>query len=170
MNTETTLGVPVEIARSHVMRKLLIIGHGYDDSEGNLTQEGRGQMHAAGEKLRQLFDSGKETSLILSSIAPRAVQSAEIIAGILHAPIEKYEVLWSEPKHPANHEAAYRLIQSARNRADLIVVVTHTEYATILPGRLAERDLSMFYGLRADNFRGVLLDYANKTITPFVEL
>lgn len=157
--------VPEAIANPRNMSRLAIVRHGDDGYDGRLNDIGRRQMQALGEKLAESFDQDSEMALVLSSTAPRAVDSAEILAGLLQAPIEKHEVLWSGGIHPEDLEAVYKLVRSMRTRADLLVVVTHFEYAEEFPGFLGQRDLNQPYRESFGKGEGVVLDYRKRCIT-----
>lgn len=164
INKEGEHFVPEVIAVPRNMSRLAIVRHGDYGRDDRLNERGRLQMQVLGTRLAQSFDTEREMALVLSSIAPRAVDSAEILAGILKAPIEQHEVLWSEASHPEDLEAAYKLVQSVRARADLLVVVTHYEYAEELPGFIGQRDLKKPYWESFGKGEGVVLDFRSRNI------
>lgn len=78
------------------MKKLALVRHGeYDRETGHINSWGREQLNAVGMSLKSVMLPG-ETNLILSSSCPRAVDSAEIIADILYASFQRFEILWSD--------------------------------------------------------------------------
>ena len=64
--------------------RLIIMRHGAQDHSGRLTEEGRQKHRQSAERLKEL---GIKLDLILTSPLIRAVQSAEILAEVLPAPI-----------------------------------------------------------------------------------
>ena len=146
------------------MSRLAIVRHGKYGSDYRLNDQGRAQIQTLAERLNQSFDYEQEIALVLSSIAPRAIDTAEIIAQILQAPVETHELLWSENSHPENLEEAYKLVQSSRNRADLLVLVTHYEYTEELPALFGRRDLSQRFYQHVKKGEGIILNYRDKYI------
>ena len=68
--------------------------------------------------------------------------------------------VWSEDHRPTDLSTAYQVIHSVKNKADLLVVVTHFEYLKSLPNYLGLMDLDMPYEEESIEIgKGVLLDY-----------
>jgi len=108
------------------MSQLAIVRHGsYAPDRGMLTVPGIYQMKRLGRRLLETRKTDQGTTLILSSTAPRALASSEVLSGVLQAPIEEHAELWSDGQHPVRLRAAYDVIQEAGRRADLVIAVTH---------------------------------------------
>jgi phosphohistidine phosphatase SixA len=121
-------------------KTLTIIRHGdYDDD--HLTYLGKIQMQGLTAILDGLI-SGK--IMILSSTAPRAKESAEILfkelsSKYLSIEMECVDILWSGNSAPLSmdNKQILRLIQKkADEQADVIIIVTHSEYADELSADL----------------------------------
>ena len=141
------------------MSRIAIVRHGEFGVDNRLNKRGRAQMKKIARQIRESLDKG-EKALILTSPADRAFDSAKVISGILKVPIEDHEVLWSEDHRPTDLSTAYQVIHSVKNKADLLVVVTHLEYLKSLPNYLGLMDLDMPYEEESIEIgKGVLLDY-----------
>lgn len=93
-------------------------------------------MQNLAECLQRFDDIG--TWALLSSSFPRAVRSAEILADLLGIElVEQHDVLRSEADLRLDTSAVLSLIQ--KQRADVILVVTHFEYARALPNAIGEQ-------------------------------
>jgi phosphohistidine phosphatase SixA len=144
---------------SRTMRKIAVVRHGEYDQSFKINETGRLQMQKIGTRLKSMVEEG-ETTLILSSTASQAYESALLLADIIGAPIERHEVLWSENSRPENFEAAYQLVQSVRRRADLILVATHYEYAIgFMPYIIGKEFGEMVPSFPTKEGEGVFLDY-----------
>ncbi len=116
------------------MKKLVIVRHGDYGFDGSLSKTGRGQMERLARGLRSRLGGGK--AIILFSTAPRGEQSARILGvelGITE--LEPHEVLWSDrdngrSAHPAETLA---LVRSKKDQYDIVILVTHYEYAEEFP-------------------------------------
>ncbi len=118
------------------MQKLIVVRHG--EYEGRqLTEQGRNQIAKLAPKLKARVEGA--TFIILASTSIRGQQSAEILAEHLGGEPELHEVLSSEPDHPHNHEALLELIKLRQNEADVLILVTHYEYAHGFPSYYAEK-------------------------------
>ena len=153
-----------------IMSKLAILRHGTSNPHTCLlTLDGEIQMKRIGGKIANIRDAGQST-LIIASTAPRALASAKVLGevDVLNAPVEGHEVLWSDREHPMRLGEAYTLIQTAGKRADLVVAVTHLEYAQDLPEYVGERDGISVLPWESDIRKGCgfLLDYMSKATTP----
>ena len=118
---------------------LIIARHGaYDNSTIHLNSAAQLQIQTLADRLLPQV-SGKRV-LILSSVAPRAVKSADIVAKALGTTFEQHDVLWSENKHRENLPATLQLVKSKAEKLDLLILITHQEYGEQLPPLLRKRD------------------------------
>lgn len=151
--------------QQRVMDKIAIVRHGYYGTDGHLSDYGREQMMEIGNKLKRQL-TVEEVVLILSSTAPRTVDSAEVLEIILGAKKELHELLWSEAGRREDYIAAHQLVQSVKNRADLVVVVTHCEYANGFPAFLGKTDLGRNFSYPdIGKGEGVLINYKTCELT-----
>ncbi len=122
------------------MKKLIVVRHGaYDVATMNLHDIGRRQMLDISPKIHDAI--GNDTAIILSSTAPRAEQSAQVLADQLNTDIELHEVLWSESGRPTKPDTVLELIKS-HDEKDVVILLTHLEYTDIFPAYYARRVLN----------------------------
>ena len=102
---------------------------------------------------------------MLTSTAPRAVDSTDVLVVELKiSDIDRQEVLWSDNEHRQDNHAALDLIKSESVGVDVLIVVTHLEYAEELPALFCEEVL----GVRIERFRfakgqGLIVSCEEKT-------
>lgn len=121
------------------MKRLVVVRHGEYGSGDHLNEEGRAQMNALAEKLKPLF-SGCSV-LVLTSTANRARESAEILTAAFSAACEAHEILLSESSHQEDLPGVYELVRSRQDLADVVMLVTHLEYARDFPSYFGEKQL-----------------------------
>ena len=132
-----------------------------------LTRDGLSQMGKTAMKLHQIRGTDQCRTLILSSPAPRALASANVLSAVLKAPVEEHVVLWSDMQHRARIEEAYDLIQGVGRCVNFVVAVTHLELAEDLPEVVGNRvGINVLWESDVLNGQGVFLDYSSKTSTP----
>lgn len=119
------------------MKKLIAVRHGHYSGE-HLSDLGKEQMATITDLLRPILQDGP--TVIMSSTATRAKESAEIIAAGLGIEFSEHAVLWSDKNHPEDIPAVIKLIRSVDGKADNVVLVSHLEYC---------EDLPLDYGLEA---------------------
>lgn len=123
------------------MKKVIIARHGqYDGNSGLLDLVGCDQVRNLGQAMKD-FTTGDGTAII-SSTAPRAIQSSEILSEIFGIPDRHEKFLWSGPDCPylrthPNLDEAVHVIKSSW--ADVLILVTHQEYCENLPRHLSFR-------------------------------
>lgn len=146
------------------MDRLAIVRHGDYLDNGRLSALGRTQIHKIGQKLEDLVNE-EEKVLVLSSTAPRALDSVKIIADILEVPVEEHEVLWADDDHRSNFDAVHQLVQSIRRKTNFGVLVTHLEYTEFLPSFLGKRDFGVsLLSLPLEKGGAIILDYRSKKL------
>jgi phosphohistidine phosphatase SixA len=150
------------------MGKLAIVRHGKDDPETEvLTPEGRQGVLSLGERLADIAGQN-QVNLILTSTAPRALQTAELLAEQLGgAAVVGEERLWRDNTHPrAGSYELIGLIQDAGERADFVVLVTHLPNVVELPDALrgVHPYIKHYDGERPGNAQGLLIDFATGDI------
>lgn len=125
------------------MKKLVVIRHGEYDVRYNLNDEGRSQMQNLSAYLVENFKGMK--MVILSSSAPRALQSAEVIGEVLELPVEKHKVLWSGGDGYSQNNATVLNLVKEKDEFDVVMLVTHLEYCEEFPGYFIENALGGEY-------------------------
>ncbi|TSC79552.1 MAG: hypothetical protein G01um101425_483 [Candidatus Peregrinibacteria bacterium Gr01-1014_25] len=114
------------------MKKLIIVRHGsYDEMTHNLSTVGEQQARELAERLRTHIVG---TSLIVSSLAPRTRQTANIIAAEL-AITECVES--SDVGDVDDMGLPMRLVSNVRERCDTLILVTHKPIVDHLPTRFS---------------------------------
>lgn len=127
------------------MKKLIIARHGAYGDDLNLSPFGQQQMMSLAKQIKGHINGDRV--VILSSTAPRAQQSAEILAqhlGVIH---QLHDLLWSDSDHPHDHHEALKLVRTHKDSVDVIVLVTHLEYGEEFPQFFSNRELN---GTRMD--------------------
>jgi phosphohistidine phosphatase SixA len=131
------------------MKKILIVRHGYY-SVSDLTSTGREQMKDLGMAIKSLMNG--DSIEVKSSTAPRAKQSAKILAEILGVSFTEHEFLWSGPDSPrgcrVDLDKALKIIQGSR--ADVVILVTHLEYSEYLPTHLGKKICGKDHGFPSE--------------------
>ncbi len=145
------------------MKKVIIVRHGDYDGNHRLSPTGENQM----KKLAQLIEPHLlPNTIFLSSTAPRADDSSRVLATALKLKYKSFPELHSGNDSPVgqDNQRAINLIndEAKKNQADCVIVLTHLEYASVLP-----------YKFRADNYRsinkgqGLIIDFEHNS-TAFV--
>lgn len=79
--------------------------------------------------------------VILTSIATRARESAEILGEIFGVEFEEHDVLWSGNRHSEDLPKALELVRSKKDDTDILVLVTHLEYVEEFPRYFGKNEL-----------------------------
>lgn len=146
------------------MKKLIIVRHGHYDYSEHLSDYGKEQISSMIDKLRPYIDGSKP--LILSSTASRAEESAEILASAFGVPYEKYNILWSESNIPEDLPGTLELVHSRQQESDIVILVTHHEYAKYFPGYYAEKELGTeFSPVAIEKGEALVLDCERRRLT-----
>ena len=133
------------------MKHLFVARHGDYDYDSmyaaRLNDSGRQQMEVLGKAMKEIL-KGSSVYLI-SSTAPRALDSSEILVAQLALPVfEKSSYLWSGDDAPS--DSFYRnpsldrlmgLVNNKRSKADGLVMVTHLEVAEEFPTYFLKKEL-----------------------------
>lgn len=143
MAREKKKGLPrKKAAKSTLKLKLLVVvRHGHYDDDYKLSQYGRERVRRLAEKLKSKINSN--SILLLSSVAKRASQSADVISKVLGVPFEEHEILWAENRHPEDIPGLLQFIKARKNEAEVMILVTHLEYACSFPFHFAHSELGM---------------------------
>lgn len=114
---------------------LIIARHGEYGHDNNLNAFGSEQILRMSKKIADLKQD--LTAIILCSSAPRAEQSAKIIADNLGIQSVTHPILWSDNSHRMNCEEVYKLVKEASEKAEVVILVTHLEYSDTFPMHFA---------------------------------
>ncbi len=132
------------------MKSFTVARHGDYDECLNLSDGGKTQMRELARALKKVL--GEEGStLLLSSSAPRAIQSVQVLSDELGIrEFETYDELWSDNSHREDAPRAMGIILNKSDEFDNVIVMTHLEYTTSLPLIFAKKNTGMqgfVYGL-----------------------
>lgn len=122
------------------LRKLITARHGNYDSNLNLNQRGVNDITRLAEGLRpHLMGNVK----LLSSTAPRAIQSAEVLGKIIGVKPEGHEVLWSDGSHPTDLPGVLKLVRESAELCDTLILMTHLEHGEAFPWYFGREELGV---------------------------
>jgi len=93
-----------------------------------------------GEEIKKQYINGNRV-ILLSSTANRACQGAEILSEVLGVEYQPHEVLWSDSMYPEDCTKVLELVRRHKNRADIIILVTHLEYGEGFPSHFGQHEL-----------------------------
>ncbi len=122
------------------MKKLIVIRHGDYNDAHRLSELGKKQMTQIGEKIMTRLNG--HSMLMLSSTAPRAIDSANAVGKVLQINHEEHEILWDDNSHWGSLADSIKLIDSKKGLADVVVVVTHLEFTEEIPDHFANEVLN----------------------------
>lgn len=110
------------------LKKLIVVRHGNFGYHG-LTEAGRDEIEGAAVKISDYVE-GKAT-VMFSSPAERAIQSAEIISEMLDIGFDIKQAIDSNRQY--NQAATLELVKKHMDEAEIIILVSHLECATYFP-------------------------------------
>ncbi len=146
------------------MKKLILVRHGKYGSDDKLNASGRKQMDNLSETLKSIING--ESVIILTSTAPRASESAEIISKSLNVPFEEHEILWSDNGHPEDIPKVLELVKFHKEKSDILILVTHLEYMDRFPTHFASKELGVAINFqRSEKGCAFVIDCAEKTMS-----
>jgi len=121
------------------MRLLIVCRHGnyvVTDGRQYLTEAGRKEIAALAGTIMRLTKENERITL-LSSTAPRAVESAEVIQSMMGLPpFERTHDLSIE--YGVNESAGLHLVETHAPDTDVLILMTHLEYCRIIPVQVAK--------------------------------
>ncbi len=126
------------------LKKLIIVRHGdYSQADGgNLTRTGRKQMELLGLHLKENHINGT-IPRVLSSTLPRAHQSGQLVAQPFSVGVETSELLVS---HDGTFLEPDKVLALINDPDEVVIMITHLEYAECLPLYFGKSFLNMDYG------------------------
>jgi phosphohistidine phosphatase SixA len=147
------------------MKKLFIIRHGRYGHDGRLNEAGVEQMHDIAEKLKLLIKA-QEKVIMITSTAPRALDSAEVLSQDLGIPYQKDELFWSDSYHDYDYDAAFSVLGEKGEHADVVILVSHLEYCSHLPWMFATKAMNiLFPGIQMEKGECCLCDFEASSVT-----
>jgi phosphohistidine phosphatase SixA len=136
-----------------------------DEGGFHLNDQGRDEMRRLVESVRGLLNA--DSTLILTSTANRARESAELIAAFLKIKnVEEHEILLSDRSRPEDFPGVLKLIRTVKDGVDTLVLVTHLEYAKYFPSFFGEEELGakLDYLLEIKKGQAWVIDCLQKNI------
>lgn len=114
--------------------KIILIRHGAYDDKKNLSSKGKEQYILLSEFLKLILEGNIN---LISSPAPRAIQSAEVLGNNLKLKIDTYYQLWSDNNHPYDFDWFESLLKARElEGCDTLIIVSHLEYVQDFPRKL----------------------------------
>ena len=127
------------------MKHLFVARHGKYDSLYRLSEEGKRQIETLGIAIKETLNNG--TAYIISSTAPRATESSQILASQLGlSGFENVPYLWTGADSEASpnygfdfdinrssNEVIMKVINNRKERADGLIVMAHLEFIQGFP-------------------------------------
>lgn len=128
------------------MKYLFIARHGSYGNDNRLNDHGHKQMEVLGGSIKEILNGA--SAYILSSTAPRAIDSAEVLAVQLELPkeFEKTEDLWTggdsskERAYYCDCDKLIQMINERREKADGLVMMTHLEVGEDFPSYFLKQE------------------------------
>lgn len=150
-----------------MMKQLIVVRHGECGQDNRLNYRGYAQMVALAGKLKPFING--ESVLIITSPTDRTRESARILGTAFGSEIEEYEVLWSENSHPEDFPGALELVRSQRDKADVLILVTHYEYTEGFPEFFAKEELEVkLHAREIKKGEALVIDCLQNTLTHIV--
>ncbi|MDD5357371.1 MAG: histidine phosphatase family protein [Candidatus Pacebacteria bacterium] len=150
------------------MKILAVVRHGeYEKRDGDyrLSDYGKRQIAALAGQIKTSLVNGGGKPRMLSSTAPRALDSARVMSEVLGVPFEEHPVLWSGGGgggYP-DCKAVMELIKQDES-PDVVILVTHLEYIERFPGHFATSIGAKFDGDEIPKGHAWIIDVEKKSI------
>ena len=141
------------------MNNLFVVRHGdFDIGSTKLNEKGKAQI----ERIAKLLQD-KEVA-VYSSLGPRSIESAEIIARLLQVNYKQKEVFGSNSK--INQNIFYKRAVNYLKRVNSdVVIVTKGEYATNFIKYFSKRYLGTSFPKQTlKTGQGVVINYQSKSL------
>jgi phosphohistidine phosphatase SixA len=125
------------------MKHLFIIRHGEPGVNGNLTQTGMNQINRIVRDMKSIVGENNGTHYLLSSPAPKAEQSAQIIAdGFGLKEFDRNYDIWTSRGNNLSQEeleAVDDMIIPYKDNHDILTIVSHYELVGSYPEYIAKK-------------------------------
>lgn len=129
------------------MKHLFVVRHGKYGSDNRINDSGRQQMEALGKSIKEILNGS--SIHLLSSTAPRALDSSEVLITQLALPkFEQVLYLWSGSDAPKDSyywnpsvNKLMELIAERKDKAEGIIMMTHLEVAEEFPTHFLRKEL-----------------------------
>jgi broad specificity phosphatase PhoE len=133
------------------MKHLFVARHGDYDGDYRISNYGRQQMETLGKAIKQVLNGS--SAYLVSSTAPRALDSSEILAVELGLPLEfeRTPYIWSgnsapEDSHYKRFDSNDKLVEfvnERKDKADGLIMVTHLEITDWFPYYFLKKELEI---------------------------
>ena len=129
------------------MKHFFIARHGAYYLGGRLNKIGEQQISALGQAIKEILNG--DSVYIISSTAPRALDSSEILARYLKptAQIEGISCLWYaadsghyDPVRDLDLNEIYKIVNERREYADALILMAHEELRNDFSGYFSEQE------------------------------
>jgi phosphohistidine phosphatase SixA len=146
------------------LQLLVIVRHGeYNPDTGSISGYGTDQIRKLSIKLQPLIKSVKGSTIILTSPADRARQSAAIIGQVLEITPKEEKILWSDNQHEYDLCGLYKIISALQD--EVIIIVTHLEYAEDFPRHFMKKKAGIISDIfQVEKGQAVVIDLRTNTI------
>ncbi len=146
------------------MKYLILVRHGKDKIEGDLSDEGKEQIARLTDSLKSIIPAGSIVKVLTSRIT-RARQSAELIMGNLNlselneAPILSSNLNIHDPKIMVRLRKFAAFVKKESARVDVLILVTHFPQTELFPPYYGSKVVktSGFLSCGAENGEAVLI-------------
>lgn len=129
--------------------RFFIVRHApYDDITDRISKHGAEVTEKLATAINRLVPE-QEAIAMVSSNAPRAIDTALIFGDVLNIEFEARRIFWSDNFHPYDSQAAVRFLEAEFSKEPNIIVVTYLELAAEIP-----RNLRQHYEGRPDGQLG----------------
>ena len=148
---------------------IILVRHGQYGYNGRLDDKGRATIFALIDQLKTII--GEQSVAIITSAAEWAKQSAALIAQtfglLLDYQHEGFQALWVYNDHMESFPRAKELVKEHQDKADILIVVTHKEYAEELPCFYAWTEWNASFSVFKVSYgEAIVIDRKNKTVSP----
>lgn len=148
--------------------KVVLMRHGAYGPDDRLSDTGKSQIIRKMPLLSEIISNRTEGVTLLTSSAPRATDSMEVIAEGLKLPYNVEEKLWSDYQHAHDFPWLIQTIEAEREKGtEVLLCVTHLEYVNYFPNRYAHHFEITPTGGECGYAEGVILNLEEKAMTSF---
>ena len=126
------------------MKKLIVARHGWYGEGEHIDDRGKTQMKALACVIGPQITGARVK--LLSSTATRARESAEYLGDLLMLVPECHEILWADRGRREDLPKALELVRQNMDDVDVLIIMSHPEYAENLPGYFQKCQLGMECG------------------------
>lgn len=141
LRTDSSCHADKKILEEIQMKMLVLVRHGSCGPDGRLDEIGYGQAVALATRIKEMVEREGHSSIsMLCSTAPRALDSADVMGHVLGRMLiarEDHPAFWADDEHSHDFREGLSLIERAGENADVVIVVTHLDYANYFASFMA---------------------------------